>query len=126
MRPVIRTKDNAGRAIVKVPLGRHGERHAVLFEEDFERLCAAGVGTSWFVSRNGSGQEYVRAFCRGATGDQITVARAILGAGRRSNVRYLTGDRTNLRRWNLELAKGNGRRNDTGLARAHAGAVKAA
>ncbi|SON53703.1 hypothetical protein HDIA_0162 [Hartmannibacter diazotrophicus] len=117
-------RNTGEREVVRVPLRPGEDRHATIYREDYERLLRNGVGTHWFVSKAG-GREYVRAYCRGATGDQITVARAVLGVGRRANVSYVTKDRTDLRRGNLRAVKGNGRRNDTALCRASLdGAVK--
>jgi hypothetical protein len=114
-RPVIRERDSSGRAIVRVPLGPDCGRHATLFAADYERLLAAGVRQPWFIVRNGTGGEHVRAYCRGASGDQITVARALLGLTRGRIVRYSSPDHLDLRPWNLSVAKGYGKRSDRNI-----------
>lgn len=56
--------------------------------------------------------DYVRAGAWGMSGNQVTVSRALLGLGRRQVARFYTSDRLDLRRRNLEVGRGNAKRND--------------
>lgn len=107
----IRTTDERGRAIVRVPLTNHAGE-AVVEESDFDRLTEAGLPMTWQLNGGNSGPGYVRAYCNGATGNLLTVARLITGAGYKQIVRYNDGDRTNLRRSNLKVVSGYGKRVD--------------
>lgn len=119
--------DNAARAVatsiashrhldvVRVPLSPAGNGEALVYADDYDRLVRMGVGTRWFLVRNGYGQAYVRAHLRTATGGQITVARLILGLGRGACVRYYGSDRTDLRRDMIYAERGYARRDDVDL-----------
>lgn len=118
--------DNRGRAIVRVPLGNRPGAYATVEAEDFTRLVQAGLSAHWFAVKDGGGLEYVRVRATGASGGQITLARAILGLGRRQSVSFLSQDRFDLRRANLITKRGNGSRNDAQVyaqARAERGAA---
>jgi len=87
-------------AITRVPLSNRKGQYAKLNTEDYERLKALGVTTTWFINANGAGREYVRVDYRG---NLSMVARLILSDPSRQMVTYLDGDRTNLCRSNLKL-----------------------
>lgn len=96
--------DRDGKAITLVPLASGGT--AKVFTEDFYRLTAAGFSDQWTANDAGNGYSYVRCARNGATGRLVTVPRLIMAPPRGYVVRYLDGDRTNLRRDNLCLEKG--------------------
>ncbi|MDP3898085.1 MAG: hypothetical protein Q8Q62_15555 [Mesorhizobium sp.] len=116
-REPIRTTDEHRRDVVKVPLDEAGRHWATMDAEDFDRLHAAGLTGVFFLVNNGNGNLYVRAACRGVSGGQITVARAILGLGKGEIVCYRGSDRTDLRRRSIHSERGAAKRDDIGLAR---------
>ena len=100
---IIRTRDDDDVAIVLVPLARGGV--AKLLASDYDRLSGLGLSRAWTLNYNGCGSNgYVRAPHAGATGNLITVARAVAGAGRGQCVRYRDCNRLNLRNDNLYFA----------------------
>jgi hypothetical protein len=101
-----RLTDARGLPVVHVPLAKdHGA--AVLDEADFDYLTKElGLTVSWCLNGNARGV-YVRAGTRSVQGKLLTVARLIVGAGARQQVRYRDKDTTNLRRSNLILEAGN-------------------
>jgi hypothetical protein len=82
-------KDN----LVTVPLS-NSNRTVTLDAVDFESLMAKGISPRWKLSQAG----------KVMVGNNHTVARLILDAGKGFRVRYLDNDPTNLRRTNLILA----------------------
>lgn len=101
-RPPIHKRSALGARTVHVPLANN-ERCAVLDEEDFIWLIANGLTGNWTFNNASPGFSYVRAPCA-KTGNIVTVARLIIGAGRGQAVKYRDGDRMNLRRANLYLS----------------------
>lgn len=122
---VERPTDSFNQKIVRVPLDKDGKAHAIVTAADYDRLRSEGVSGAWYVNDNGTGKAYVRSASSGATGGQITVARAILRAGPREIIRYHNGDRTDLRRSNLYVATGRAKRHDATIAAAGASLAKA-
>jgi hypothetical protein len=92
-----------GKVVAKVLLAA-GKGVATLYAEDYGRLMAAGISPFWYLSGNGSGNAYVH-YSEPLTGSDLTVARAILGAGAGQAVKHFDGETTNLRRSNLYIAK---------------------
>lgn len=103
--------DSAGQRCVRVPLA-HSERTALVYAEDFGSLMEAGLSFFWQLNFNKrDGQAYVKARLKGT--QPHSIARLILGAGRKQEVRYRDGNRLNLRRDNLTIRKGGTARIDT-------------
>ena len=88
-----------------------------MLASDWRSLTVAGWSQHWTCNPNGSGQAYVRVSRTRATGRLVTVARLIAEAGEGRIVRYLDGDRTNLRRDNLWLDDGKAKRRDVDTPR---------
>ena len=114
----VRTTDEHGTAIVRVPVDRYGHRWAILEAVDFDRLRAQGISPTWFFNRAAPTASpcqlaYVKAHATNATGRLIMVARTILEAGPGERVEYVTSDRLDLRRSNIRLTSGYAKRNDS-------------
>lgn len=105
-RAVTRTTDDKGKRIALVPLTRSG-RPAVIFEEDYDMLVAMGVSPLWHHNSNGKGLSYVRARIPYQERTLFTVARLVLGVGKRKVVKHRNGDRLDLRRPNLYVEAGS-------------------
>ncbi|MCB8840040.1 hypothetical protein [Aurantimonas sp. VKM B-3413] len=114
----MRTHDVYGRAIVRVPMDRNGDRWAIVEAADFDRLVAEGVSLTWFLNASGPSRAYVKASQAGASGRLVSVPRIILRAGPKEVVRYVTTDHLDLRHSNLRLAKGRAKRADGAIVRA--------
>lgn len=99
LRPVHWTVDESGRPLVRVSIP-NCHRPAVLLGEDYAALMLAGVSPNWFINQNGRKLWYVRTPV-GVNGRPDTVARLILGVGKGARVKYVDGNRLNLRRENL-------------------------
>jgi hypothetical protein len=99
LRPVHWTLDDSGRPLVQVSIP-NCHRPAVLLGEDYAALMLAGVSPNWFINQNGRKLWYVRTPV-GVNGRPDTVARLILGASNGARVKYVDGNRLNLRRENL-------------------------
>lgn len=111
-RTPVRTVNQSGREIVRVPLAKNMGT-AVLDAPDFERLMALGLSPHWYL--NGTNKHgYVRAGLN-TRGNGVGVARVILGLGAGRIVKYRDGDSKNLMRSNLVVAKGAAKRTDTML-----------
>jgi hypothetical protein len=111
----IRSRDEQGNPIVRVPVDRKGIQWATLDETNFDRLRASGVSLTWFFNDSGNGHSYVKADAPGASGRLVSVPRLIMRAGPKEIVRYVTRDRLDLRRRNLTVAKGKAKRTDGAL-----------
>lgn len=100
-------KISPGEIVVTVPLGKdakHGE--CTLDKSDMDKLLAMGISTNWTLN-NGN----VTASGK-SSNNHVLVARAITGASFGERVRYIDGNKLNLRRDNLELASGKGSKTD--------------
>ncbi len=93
------TEEN-GKTVYWIPLGK-SRKYAPIYQEDYELLRELGIGKTW----NDGLYSYVSAYCPNIPGSRVIVARVLLNAGEGQTVRYLDGDRTNLRRENLILMK---------------------
>jgi hypothetical protein len=111
----LRTRDDHGRAVVKVPLSGRCGGYATVEADDYDRLIRLGVSPKWYLNDAGGGYLYVKAHAPGASGHLVSVGRIILGAGARWKVEYRSGDRTDLRRSNIRLAKGYAKRHDAAI-----------
>ncbi|NGN40270.1 hypothetical protein G6N74_04275 [Mesorhizobium sp. CGMCC 1.15528] len=115
-REAVRFIDEWGVEAVRVPLDDEGRCFALADAWDYDRLKEGGVTGAWYGFTNGhQTQEYVRTSINGIPGRKITVARAILGVGRREVVRYNNRDTLDLRRLNLSASRGRAKRNDQQL-----------
>ena len=96
----IETVSDGERALVRVPLGRSGKKFAELWQDDWDFLLKLGASSYW----NSVGDHGHGTVCaRGATGNHVAIARVLLDAGPGETVRYLDGNKFNLRRENLRL-----------------------
>lgn len=103
-REVRHATDLDGKAIVLVSLANH-DRPAKLLAEDFAAIVEAGYTDQWTFNSNGIRHAYVR--CYAATrGRLATVARLIVAPRKGYRVRYIDGDRLNLRGDNLQQVRG--------------------
>lgn len=93
-----------GRSMVAVPLARDGKNEAIISHDDYSNLISLGVYPNWQL-RGGS----VASRCLDGP---VLVARVLLGIGEGERVRYLDGDRLNLRRENLKVVQGWSVNND--------------
>ncbi len=103
--PVLTLNDH-GQPIVLVPLANH-PKLARIDAKDFEMLLAEGYSDQWNFNRVGQAYGYVRCKNEKVKGGLSTVARLVLGAGKKQVVHYRDGDRLNLCRSNLFITKGN-------------------
>ncbi|MDZ4369065.1 MAG: hypothetical protein U0987_18900 [Afipia sp.] len=124
--PVPGVDPRDGAAVLLIPLARDGGVARIL-PADYERLLAAGLSPNWCLNRDGTGgTAYVRAALNSVAGNLVTVARVLMAARPGQRVRYLDSDTRNLRRDNLVLRPGFGRRADAALVeRAASGSVHA-
>lgn len=107
-----------GSRIAEVPLPRG--RTVVIDGADFDRLLEGGVSPAWFLNGNGKGLHYVRAQARRfGVPNLVQVARLITEPPPGCTVRYLDGNRLNLRRANLAIvaaaSRAKARERDFGL-----------
>ena len=73
---------------------------------DYHKLMARGVSPNWTaITDNKSGFTYVCVFINGSTVTNSFVSRLILGTKKGGRVTFLNGDRLDLRRGNLHVAK---------------------
>lgn len=112
-RTPVRTLDQTGRGIVRVPLAKNMGT-AVLDAADFDRLMALGLSPHWYLNGTTT-HRYVRVGLD-TRGNSVGVARLIVGLGSGRIVRYRDGDPTNLRQANLVIAKGAAKRCDADVA----------
>lgn len=99
-----RFTDAGGHTVVRVYLCNG--THAVVDEDDFDRLVSLGFSPRWFPSGDGKGRSYVCVTPPPESGlnhsTRINVARLIAPpASRGVVVKYADGNRLNLRRSNL-------------------------
>jgi len=108
--PTSYTTDAHGQRLAHVAMANTGQR-ATLYADDLDRLLAAGFSAHWHWCKTNPRFRYVLASARTPAGEQrsITIARLIAGAGKGQVVKYIDGDRANLRRDNLRIARGTGR-----------------
>jgi hypothetical protein len=105
---ILYTRDEDGLEVAQVPLRDRSHAvigRAVIERDGLEALQAAGVPTPWFLNTSSSGNAYVNAPDRVHKGRSLPVARTVLGTGKGTVVRYRDGNRLNLKRSNLYLAK---------------------
>lgn len=107
------TIDHRGEPVALITLA-NGAGTATVDRADYDRLVALGVSMNWLLSETGTTaiRKPAVKVRHGAT--MVGVARLILDAPRRSQVRYKGADRTDLRRCNIHLletmARGEGER----------------
>ena len=101
-RRIITRFEKNGEKLVSVSLGRYGKAEAVLYEPDFDFLCRLGLSTSWRQSPLG----YVVTPACKASGQNVSVARCLVDAAEGQVVRYIDGDKKNLRSKNLVVVEG--------------------
>ena len=100
--------EEEGKRLCRVPLGPRAERHAEIWEKDWNFLLKLGCPGNW----NHINNNYVTACAPKASGNHVLVARVLLDAGPGESVIYRDGNPLNLRRENLTLvesAKGSRR-----------------
>lgn len=108
--PTTYTTDANGQHLAHVAMANTDQR-ATLYTDDLERLLVAGFSPYWQWCKTNKRFRYVLAYARTPTGKQrsITLARLIAGAGKGQMVEYIDGDRSNLRRDNLQIVRSSGR-----------------
>ncbi len=91
------------RELALVPLDNEGRNHAVMYKEDYVYLTELlGLSCTWRMHPNG----YVMAPAYLAKGGSVTVARVLMDTGAGETIRYMDGDKLNLRRDNLYVIEG--------------------
>lgn len=109
--------DTQGREIVLVPLANQAAPVRIL-KADFDALIAAGWSDQWKLNDSGNGYAYVKVPETGTCGRHAIVARLLMQPGRREQVCYRDGNRTNLIRSNLyPIADPRGRKGKTPVAK---------
>ena len=109
MKKTIEVIKEDGRDLCLVPLGREGRKGtAKIWKDDLEFLFRLGLSPSWGTVLGA----YVTAAARLAHGQHVMVARVLMDAGVGQSIRYLDGDRSNLRRENIQVVTGSGIRRD--------------
>lgn len=106
----ITIKEEGGRSLALIPLGKHHEHQPAYFAEmwkdDYDFLCRLGLSPNWNRYRQtGQGNFYVTAAATSMPGNKILVARVLLDANAGEVVRYVDGNPLNLRRENLRLVQ---------------------
>lgn len=96
--------DERGRQYAQVPIAGT-ELFALVDGADLDDLLEIAP-LPWWYNDNGRGQSYVKHHQPGVRGRRGRVARKITGAGQGQIVRYLNGDRLDLRRANLTIGRG--------------------
>lgn len=111
-------KDENGLDCLRVPLDRRGKQYAIVGAHDYQRVRRSGATGTWYVDSAAKGRYYVRTCVPVRSGRNVPLmpARLITGAGPRSIVRYVNGDRFDLRPWNLVLKRGRSKHTDIDLA----------
>ncbi len=96
MNKITKIEEIVGKTIYHIRLGR-GDKTARIYKEDYEELMGLGVSELWCEGA----LNYVSCYCKGAPGNRIIIARALMDAGDKETVRYIDGDKTNLLKDNL-------------------------
>lgn len=100
-RAIKHTLDGGGRKVALVPLGRKGEKgNAIICDEDLTLLEDLGLSLRW--NRN-TLTGIVVAAAGHSSGGNVQVSRVLMNCGPGENIRYVSGDPTDLRRDNLEI-----------------------
>ena len=95
-----------------VPLGPNGDRGTVVLrKDDYDLLLELGLSECWNALRIND-RIYVTAPSSRAPGSRVLVARVLMDAKRGERVIFLDGNPLNMRRENLRLVKGHGKRRD--------------
>lgn len=100
-----KNQDNQRNA-VHVPL-EHNDKPAIIYEDDFALLMDMGVSPRW--AYNAATMGHVKVYSNNKI---LSVARILVDAGKGERVQFLNGNRTDLRRDNLVIAKGAGNMRD--------------
>lgn len=110
-------RDEHGVNCLRVPLDRAGRSYAIVTEADYRRVRRAGATGAWLLNDAAPGRTYVRTSVRTGRGEStlVMVARLIMSAPPRTVVRYVNGNRLDLRPWNLAVQKGKAKRDDMQL-----------
>jgi hypothetical protein len=96
-------QDTDGASIAIVPTDRPGKPVKVL-AEDWLAYLAAGYSPFIYLMGNGKDLDYARVARPGVHGRPAIVVRVLLGVPEGCQVRYLDGDRRNLRRDNIAFS----------------------
>lgn len=94
--------DDQGIECVRVALDREGDEWAIVEREDYLNVFDE-IDHPWRFKSNGGGGAYVQASATGGFYTQI--ARVILDATKGEIVRFISTDRTDLRRSNLYIVE---------------------
>lgn len=96
----------SGETVFRIPLSNRPGHYATVCKEGMAIIEASDI-KSVFMSADGSRKyEYPSVYNPHVAGEMATLARLFVGAGRGQRVRYLDGDRTNLRLSNLRIERG--------------------
>ncbi len=107
------TKDKDNKDIALVPLADQKGPVKVL-KEDFDQLVSRGYSDQWVLSKSGRGRTYIRVRSPHVAGGNALVSRLITGARCGQVVRYLDGNKLNLRADNL-IVKNDGASGQTSI-----------
>jgi len=98
--------DDKGR--VHLPFQHRGvTRYAVIDAEVYDRLWSTGLNLALSLNSTGQVMLYLPREI-GSVSDYATLSRIVMGAGHGQVVKYRNGDKLNLTKANLYLAKGQG------------------
>jgi hypothetical protein len=100
-----------GAEIVYIALANHTEP-ATILREDFDEFQARGLSLLWTLNSNGHGNSYVKMGASMTKGNLVQVGRIIARARGKTMVRYLDGNRLNMKRGNLALRACRGAKQD--------------
>lgn len=78
---------------------------AMIDRDDYERFLNEGLSLNWYAVTDRNGNQYVNVY-RHAFGNNTTVARLIMGAGRGEVISYYNGNSFDLRKANLRRGEG--------------------
>ncbi|MGL4962395.1 MAG: hypothetical protein ACRC67_14260 [Inquilinus sp.] len=106
-RPVHTEIDDRGRRIVHVPLAPAGVCR--IEEADYQRVMALGCSPNWGLISTGEGSSRHVSVRTTLADKSVAVARLVLDAPARSQVRFHGRDRTDLRRSSIFLKETNAR-----------------
>ena len=101
--PIFHAVDTDGTEVVKVMMKRG--TFCTLYASSYEMIKTLYVSMTFQINDNGNGCAYIRTNNRrgGHYSQYEQVARLILGSPKGKIVRYIDGDRTNLRLNNLQV-----------------------